>query len=613
MLYCINKKLTMDKTTPSLVFVGPKSAKNQRSSVLTLDKLPSPNQASTNSRPPVPETSVNRKRFVRLRGHVGEVMDVSYTIDGQHVVSSGSGDSLIKMWAVDSGECTKTLNGHSDEVFASAVHPTDPTQLLSCSADKTAILWSLDTGGKLRTFTGHTEWVWHVEWGPAGKWFMTCSNDKTARLWYPNNGSSVAVLEGHTAPLRGAGVSATGRFVVTSSYDKTVRVWRIEEKGGQELGAHFVATLEGHTSSIMNVQCHPSDDDVCASAGSDCTVRLWKASTELIVASAQHSSLGSTSKLRGKVLSGRGAVKKPPRINGSVSSQIGILHGYPQESLESWTCSGVLRMHTSGIRSIRWSPRGDRLVTGANDQTAIIWQVASKSAEYVLRAHTAHLQGVAFSPTRNQVASAGGDGSVILWNYTKGASLRTADARIQTVHGDDGKSATCTACDLLSCGSDTRRLVGAVVSADGTLAIFDTATASLLTSISLPAKNTQLALRFLRLRELPERFAESKDENKDGMDMIATAGSGGEIYILSLSWTSEASLFYASLTLVRTLALPSGFAGDPSGDIRGLDWSGDGKMVAAAWHWSVRVFDAKSGELLHSLSGHQVSRLYTIS
>jgi WD40 repeat protein len=53
---------------------------------------------------------------------------------------------------VESGDCIKILNGHTEEVYIIVKHSNEC--VLSGSGDKTIKLWNFYSGECLRTFTG---------------------------------------------------------------------------------------------------------------------------------------------------------------------------------------------------------------------------------------------------------------------------------------------------------------------------------------------------------------------------------------------------------------------------------------------------------------------------
>ena len=59
-----------------------------------------------------------------LEGHTGYVYGVSFSPNNQYVVS-GSGDNTVRIWNVESGDCIKTLEGHTDKVWDVSFSPNN--------------------------------------------------------------------------------------------------------------------------------------------------------------------------------------------------------------------------------------------------------------------------------------------------------------------------------------------------------------------------------------------------------------------------------------------------------------------------------------------------------
>ena len=68
----------------------------------------------------------------------------------KQILFSNSG-KFIKLWDFRTGECLKTLEGHSNSVTSIALSP-DNQLLVSGSYDETAKLWNIETGECLKTF-----------------------------------------------------------------------------------------------------------------------------------------------------------------------------------------------------------------------------------------------------------------------------------------------------------------------------------------------------------------------------------------------------------------------------------------------------------------------------
>jgi WD40 repeat protein len=67
------------------------------------------------------------------------VLSVAFSPDGTGIVS-GSIDKTLRVWDSATGECTATLEGHTDWVMSVAFSP-DGTGIVSGSGDKTVRVW----------------------------------------------------------------------------------------------------------------------------------------------------------------------------------------------------------------------------------------------------------------------------------------------------------------------------------------------------------------------------------------------------------------------------------------------------------------------------------------
>jgi len=113
-------------------------------------------------------------------------------------------------------------------------------------------------------------------------------------------------------------------------------------------------------------------------------------------------------------------------LNARLDNSIAALHG-----------------HTAEITCFATSPDGKRIVTGSEDHTAKLWDLATGSEVFSLRAHTESVTCVAFSPDGTRIATGSRDKTVRLWDAASGselATLRGHPPRIERVSfSPDGK------------------------------------------------------------------------------------------------------------------------------------------------------------------------------
>ena len=222
---------------------------------------------------------------------------------------SCSNDKTIKIWDLETFECLKTLNGHSDRVKKIEKLPNN--QILSCSSDHTIKLWDIDLGLCLKTFnhdyivcslkilTDKTfasgSWkkikIWNIDDGRCIKTFnghacyvkdlllipngslVSCSQDKTIKLWNIEQGICTKTLNGHTDMVFCLFLLNNGNLV-SGSADKTIKIWDIES-------GTCITTLIGHNGWIWSLQLKQSGELI--SGSEDKTIKMWNLETSTCI------------------------------------------------------------------------------------------------------------------------------------------------------------------------------------------------------------------------------------------------------------------------------------------------------------------------------------------
>ncbi|KAF9343537.1 hypothetical protein BGX26_005584 [Mortierella sp. AD094] len=144
-----------------------------------------------------------------LQGHVGDVNCVAYSPNGNQVVSgshdrtdhegyvggvscspngdyiaSGGEDGVVRLWNVETGNCTHTLHGH-DSAVGSVAYSPNGNEIASGSRDKTARLWDVETAQCLTVISSFNGQVFGVAWKITmhGQYLVTGSSDKSVHLF----------------------------------------------------------------------------------------------------------------------------------------------------------------------------------------------------------------------------------------------------------------------------------------------------------------------------------------------------------------------------------------------------------------------------------------------
>ncbi|MDX2078015.1 MAG: protein kinase [bacterium] len=226
-----------------------------------------------------------------------------------------------------------------------------------------------------------------------------------------NTPNITAYAQGHEGEVRGVAYSADGTWAVSAGEDRIIRVWDTD-------GWQLKTTIQTNHTDIINAIAIYGDTIFSASA--DGTISQWGGDSD-------------------------------------TSTPIQVFLG-----------------HNSPIWDMAVNPDGTRLVSGAEDGTLIVWDVATGAILHrIQNAHDNIIYAVAFSPSGTILATGGADNLVRFWDVTTGTPL--ADATPMHTNWVSALAFSPTGKQLVSGG------------ADSTLVFWDMADFSPIQSVTLEA------------------------------------------------------------------------------------------------------------------------------
>ncbi len=217
------------------------------------------------------------EEYNRLEGHQGSVDSVSFSPDGQTIISGGT-DNTVKLWNID-GQLLKTFKGHQDEITSVDFSPILPTPDPSASKDKTAKLWNFQ-GQQLATLNGHKDRVWSINFSPDGSKIATASWDGTIELW-TGKGKLVETLTGHNGRVYSLSFSPIDRTFVSVGSDKMIILWDLDNRSIKQ------KWFSQHRRKIVDVTFSP-DGKTIATASDNGTAKLWNSNGTLLTTLKGH-------------------------------------------------------------------------------------------------------------------------------------------------------------------------------------------------------------------------------------------------------------------------------------------------------------------------------------
>jgi small GTP-binding protein len=164
---------------------------------------------------------------------------------------SGSSDTAVRVWDVETGRCMRILEGHTDSV-TSVAWGRDNRRSLSGAADKTVRVWDVETGRCLRILEGHTANIQSVAWSADQRYVLSGADDRTARLWDAETGQCLVVLKGHSGSVVSVAWSTDPCRAFSGGDDHSIRIWNLSEfLNGPNVPEDTLTTLPGVGGQIQ--------------------------------------------------------------------------------------------------------------------------------------------------------------------------------------------------------------------------------------------------------------------------------------------------------------------------------------------------------------------------
>ncbi|KAF5838041.1 WD40-repeat-containing domain protein [Dunaliella salina] len=342
------------------------------------------------------------------------------------IAVSGSSDTEVRVWDLDSGFCKDTLSGHAKAVTSVAVS-SDARICVPGSGDKTLRVWDLDSGFCKNSLSGHTKKVTSVAVCMDARICVSGSSEKTLRVWDLENGACTAILRGHTEEVASVAVCSDARICLSGSGDGTLRVWDLES-------GTCKATLAGHDDIVTSVAVS-SNARTCVSGSWDKTLRVWdKESGTCKATLAGHShwvtSVAVTPDARTCVSGSSDDTLSHMVTSVAVSSDARTcVSGSCDETLRVWDlvsgfCKDTSLGHTDHVTCVAVSLDAGICVSGSSDKTLRVWDLQSGACKATLSGHTKAVTSVSMSPdARICVSSSLEERSHRKWDVTSGKEL----------------------------------------------------------------------------------------------------------------------------------------------------------------------------------------------
>jgi len=311
---------------------------------------------------------------------------------------------------------------HADRVNALAFGP-DGTAVASASKDYTVKVWDTGNGREIVTYRGHLDQpddptrsgtnplgAADVAFHPKGKVIASAGGNQV-HTWDAATGKLIKVLVnlGKTdKPIKAIAFSPDGQQLAVGADDGILRV--VESDTGKEVfaGAPRNARIEKVAFSPNGKLIAVGDNN------SQVAVYAPQAKGNTLAMSVQGVDLGAAASVA--FTADGGAVFACGR-----DGKIRLLSGPNPDGGTTPSTATKLREyvgHTGMVYGLAVTSDGKFLVTGGEDKTVRVWDVASGKQLRSFQGHTDSVTAVAVRGDGRQVASASGDGAMRVWDLT---------------------------------------------------------------------------------------------------------------------------------------------------------------------------------------------------
>ncbi|KST68055.1 NB-ARC domain-containing protein [Mastigocoleus testarum] len=330
-------------------------------------------------------------------GHSDHVKTLAVSADGKYVLS-GSSDTSLKLWNLNTGEQICTLDGHNAIIYTVKLIP-ERMQAISGAADGSIKLWDLEKQECIHTFKENTSSVYTVALIPERMQAISGTADGNIKLWDLEKREYKYTLRAHEASINALAVLPEQMQAISASSDSTLKLWDLENR-------KCIGTFQGHQGAIQTVAVLQKHKQVI-SGSAEGILKLWNLENFecLHTFKAHEGSICSVIFL---------------------TDQMRVVSSSTDKTLKLWNlkqrnCELILK-DSDWANAVAIIPTSEDLIAASDDYTLKLWSLSNQKSKLSVERHNDTVRALAVTADGKQAIaiSASEDKTLKLWNIGSG-------------------------------------------------------------------------------------------------------------------------------------------------------------------------------------------------
>jgi WD40 repeat protein len=335
---------------------------------------------------------------------------LALTADGKWAAIANGGTS-VRIIDLATGKDRVILSGHAGGVYAAAIAPDRRTAFTS-GGDDSVCVWDTKTGKEVRRLPGNDRWVSALALSPDGRLLHSLDSAGTVRAWDTKAGKLLPKLAGEYAAalVRTMALSADGKMLATAPMKKSLVL--IDAGTGKTI--RTVAGLQGRD---CNGAAFAADGHKLVAWTDDQHVHVIDVATG--TTTKKHPFSGD----KDRRLSYAAALSPTGRLI-AIGSQARFLSIQEVDTGEERYRFERL---PDGVSSVVFSPDSRSLAWGGcNDPTIHLIELSTQGERHRFHGHQGRILALHFSGDGNVLISGSNDGTALVWDLAGRPSSKAA-------------------------------------------------------------------------------------------------------------------------------------------------------------------------------------------